>query len=406
MPVNPALPDACLPQAHRSVRAVLSAALDAIGVESATGGFTSAADRAALGLPRAQRTVVVLVDGLGARQLQRRSGHAPTLARLARERDPITTVAPSTTAAAISALTTGQMPSRTAMMGYSLRDGAGQKFSLIAWRDTEENPDRWQAQPTLFQASAQAGVPVASVAPHKFIGSGLTLAAMTGAVHISAESLSERVDATLAALRSGQRAVYLYWGEVDAAGHKYGVSSPEWTSALEETEAELSRLLRQVPPDTLTVVTADHGMVDPITAQRIDITDDAALMADVALTAGEERALHVYLDPGANADTVADRWRTRLAELTRATSATCPDSGAGLDCLGWVLTKDQLIVSELLGPNPMVRPEACGDLLVFARGRAGFHNSDLDSPAAMAMPGVHGSLTEEEMLIPLIAEVR
>ena len=43
-----------------------------------------------------------------------------------------------------------------------------------------------------------------------------------------------------------------------------------------------------------------------------------------------------------------------------------------------------------------------GDFVAFSRGRAGIVDSRTQSAAAMSLTGVHGSLTQEEMLIPLI----
>jgi len=72
-------PEGFLAPGPRSIRASLSAALDAVGLPPRTSVSTSAEDRRALGLPRAERVCFVLVDGLGAENLAARSGHAPTL---------------------------------------------------------------------------------------------------------------------------------------------------------------------------------------------------------------------------------------------------------------------------------------------------------------------------------------
>ena len=78
---------------ERSVRASLSAALDAVGLATTSNGTSSGADRELLGLPEAERVCFVLVDGLGYANLAARSGHAATL-RSWTHLDPLTTVAP------------------------------------------------------------------------------------------------------------------------------------------------------------------------------------------------------------------------------------------------------------------------------------------------------------------------
>nr|BFF21706.1 hypothetical protein GCM10025730_52270 [Promicromonospora thailandica] len=58
-----------------SLAAVLPAVAGALGHDLATAtGLTAAGSRAALGLPEADRAVVVLVDGLGIRNLAERGG--------------------------------------------------------------------------------------------------------------------------------------------------------------------------------------------------------------------------------------------------------------------------------------------------------------------------------------------
>jgi hypothetical protein len=43
-----------------------------------------------------------------------------------------------------------------------------------------------------------------------------------------------------------------------------------------------------------------------------------------------------------------------------------------------------------------------GDALVFPSGRAGIVDSRWQTPASIAQVGVHGSLTPDEMLIPVV----
>ncbi|WP_193787066.1 alkaline phosphatase family protein, partial [Leucobacter japonicus] len=70
-------------------------------------------------LPAARSFVMVVVDGLGHANLTAVKGHAPTLARLQRRR--IETVAPSTTGAALTTLTTGALPGEHGLIGYRIR---------------------------------------------------------------------------------------------------------------------------------------------------------------------------------------------------------------------------------------------------------------------------------------------
>ncbi|MGO1593456.1 MAG: alkaline phosphatase family protein, partial [Ancrocorticia sp.] len=273
---------------QRSVRATLSAALDAVGF----GTPGSSADRELLGIPQADRVCFVLVDGLGFHNLEARSGHARTL-RSWSSVEPLTTVAPSTTAAAITAVGTGALPGQTAMTSYALKSPVtGENFSLIKWEGSGLDPLAWQTHPTLFeQLPSEQARQCVLIQPREFVASGLTQCALRGARALPAKTLEDRVEAAAKALRGGGSVAYLYWGELDHAGHGKGWMSDEWVSELEGLDAAMSALARALPKGTLIVLTADHGMVD--VTQRYDVAELATLAQQVSLVSGEERAVHL-----------------------------------------------------------------------------------------------------------------
>ena len=336
-----------------------------------------------LGLPDASRVCVVLVDGLGYTNVSERAGHAPFLRQRIGGSTPLTSTFPSTTATAMGTFGVGQPPGRTGMLGYTVRDPAtGDLGNLVSW--TGLPPAReWQRETTVFERLVAAGTNVTSVGPSRFSGSGLTEAALRGPVYRAAESLAARVDAAVDALRR-PGVTYLYWGDVDKAGHHHGWGSLQWGDALAELDSELGRLARMLPRDTVLLVTADHGMVDVDRAQRWDVATDPALGADVALVAGEPRALHLHLEPGADPAVVAERWRGVLGDA--AVVATRAETVAD----GWFGD----VAAHVL---PVV-----GDVVVAMAGRATVVDSRTQSPASMDLVGVHGSLTRHEMLVPCL----
>src|SRR5690606_36916144 len=175
-------PDLRLPDyAGHSLRAVLPAALDAIGAPTTSAGRTSAEDRAALELPEARKVCVVLVDGLGAHMLAERGGHAPFLRSHLPESLTMTSGYPSTTAASLTMFGTGSCPGQTGMPGYTVgNDADGSLLNLVSWEDATITPREWQPQPPLVErlGADSWGRRVASVGPARFVGSGLTEAAL------------------------------------------------------------------------------------------------------------------------------------------------------------------------------------------------------------------------------------
>lgn len=338
----------------------------------------SAQAAASLGMETgAHQLLLILVDGLGYELIEEYVGHTPTLRRVRGDVRSIHTVVPSTTAAAITAFGTGERPGATNMVGFSVAY-RGTVMNLLAMEGGPA-PSEWQPVPTYFERLAAADVASAVVSPARFAGSGLTGAALRGARHVPAETLDERVSAALRELRVGTPVVYLYWSEIDHAGHGSGVGSDSWIANLEEFDAGLARLLRSLPAGVRTVMTADHGMINVDASQIVDVASAPALREGVRIVAGETRAVHVHADAG-RADEVEARWRDVLGESA------------------WIVSGEA--ISALIGAGDGAA--VIGDFLVLARGRGGVVDSRTQSASAIAMPGVHGSLTSTEMRIPVV----
>ncbi|WP_418276689.1 alkaline phosphatase family protein [Isoptericola jiangsuensis] len=381
-----------------SIAAVLPAVAGTLGLDLTTStGLRSSDCQAALGLPDARRVVVVLVDGLGLHNLTERGGHAPFLRGHLRDAAHLVTSFPSTTAAALATFGTGTAPGLTGMLGYTQRNPAtGGLATLVSWTEQSDpyrtgqklsgpfgvEPADLQREATLLE---QVGAAVDVVAPGraKFAGSGMTRAALRGPRHVTAEKAADAVDATLRALRD-DGLVYLYLGDVDRVGHQHGPTSWQWGDALESLDYEIRRLAASAPQGTLVLVTADHGMVTSEPAHQHDVAERPELAQDVALLGGEPRMTHVYATDGADVGALAARWADSLGD----------------DAV--VATADRAIAAGWLGPvAEHVRPWT-GDVLVAARGHATVVDSRLHPAAARQMPGVHGSLTATEMIVPLL----
>ena len=371
----------------RHIRAVLSGALDAVGLPTASADRTSDQDRADLGLPQAEKVCVVLVDGLGTRMLTERGGHAPFLRARLPEALTLASTFPSTTASALTALGTGELPGATGMLGFSLRDPVhGGLLNLISWENSQVRPREWQRVDTLPEQLAGRGeaTSVVGVGPARFVGSGLTECAFRGMRNVSAESLGDRVDATARTLRRPDvRAVYLYWGEVDHLGHRHGWGSWQWGEEVTATDGELARLARVLPAGTLLLITADHGMVD--VSRRTDVAHMPELARDVELVAGEGRAAHIYTAPGRAAQ-VAARWRDVFGDRAA------------------IFERSDLVASGLLGRDTH-RADAAGDVVAVLGGEEVVVDSRSQPPGMVGLVGVHGGLTAAEMEVPLIREV-
>ena len=279
---------------------------------------------------------------------------------------------------------TGLPPGSHGLVGYEvLVPGQDLLLNELSW-EPPVDPRRWQPGPTVFQHAVATGVEVARIGPGFFDGSGLTEAALRGGRFVAAESLDDRVDAALAVLRSAPRAlVYLYWGDLDKVGHVSGCRSWEWGEELARIDLAVRRLAAGLPGDAALHVTADHGMVDVPHHQRVDLAHDAELAGGVRHAGGEPRCPQLYCEPGQAGD-VARRWRQRLAG--RAT----------------VVSRDQAVAAGWFGPvAPHVLPRI-GDVVVVCEPGLAVVDSRRMRPELLALVGLHGALTPEESLVPLL----
>ncbi|GAA1352636.1 alkaline phosphatase family protein [Arthrobacter koreensis] len=366
-----------------SVAEVLTSAAAVLQVP----GFTNT-----LELPAAKRVCVVMVDGLGRSLLKQRSGHAPFLRSLQDGGRTLTAAFPTTTAASLASLGTGLPPGQHGMVGYDVLDPAQDKVvNMLGNWDPGVDPRSWQPFPTVLE-QASGHLPVTTVSLPRFADSAMTRAALRGGSHASGTGIHARVEAALGALAAEKRMLmYFYFNELDKTGHRYGAQSPEWGGALEELDSALKRFTAKLPPDTLVLLTADHGMVDTAPEHRIDYSAYPDLIEGVRHTAGDPRMVQLYLETDAPAGTLerlTASWQQALG--TRA----------------WILTRDQAVAAGLFGP---VRPEILpriGDLLIAAREPIALFDTRRASPSALQMVGQHGSLTRAEREVPLLTLAR
>jgi predicted AlkP superfamily pyrophosphatase or phosphodiesterase len=356
-------------------RRTIDQIMPSIGAALGVDGFANT-----LGLPDAPRYVVFLVDGLGLDLLRQHAEAAPFLSSLHNVDDVVCGV-PSTTVTSLTSLGTGVRGGQHGMVGYTSRvPETGRRMNSLKW-DQPVEPTVWQPFPTVLQQLAGTGIAASSVNDAKFEGTGLTVCSQRGVPFHGINSVYERLDVVVDVIESAPRSVtYAYESRLDHTGHSKGCASPEWREMLTTIDTELADLRDELPPDTVLVVTADHGMIDLPFDDRFDVDLVPRLLDDVTLLAGEARFRHVYTRPGA-ADDVAARWRAELGD--RAV----------------VRTQDG--IEDWFGPiSPDVRGRI-GDVVVASLGDFAVFSSR-EFGVELKMTGFHGSITEAELRIPVL----
>jgi hypothetical protein len=324
----------------------------------------------------ARQVVLLVLDGLGWEQLARRRPLAPTLAAM--EGGPVTTVVPSTTATALTSITTGLAPARHGIVGYRMRVGGGQVLNVLRWR-TPAGDARQELPPASLQpARPFLGLPVPVVTRAEFDGSGFSAAHLGGCPLVgwrAASSISVEVGRLL---RSGERFVYAYYDGVDKVAHDKGLGE-HFDAELRAADRLVADVACALPPAACLVVTSDHGQVE-VGDAVVGLDRQVLSVLDAMSGEGRFRWLHARCGP----DELAGELSARYGHLA------------------WVVTRDQVVDEGWLGgrPGPGVLGRL-GDVALISREPVAF-----DDPADTGearLVSRHGSLTAAEMRVPLLA---
>src|SRR5262245_30012697 len=201
-----------------------------------------------------ERVALILLDAFGMKFVERHAQH-PLLRRL--EIEPVASQFPSTTTAHLTTLYTGLPVSEHGLYEWRtyepLVDDVIRALPFLGSDDAPipADPREIVPRPSFYE---RLEVPSTVLQQAHIWPSRYGSAAFAGATVIAFGDIAEGV-----AQLGAPGFSYLYWDAIDAAGHRYGPSSPEFdAAALHALDAIEASLLR----DTVVLITADHGQID------------------------------------------------------------------------------------------------------------------------------------------------
>lgn len=356
---------------------------------------------------QAKRVVLFLSDGLGWRFLNEIIAADPEAAQIVADLTgsgtlvPITSIAPSTTAAALPCLWTGAAPAATGMIGSKvfLRE-LGMLVDLLHYkpatgRHRAEVIEEWGFDfntfvplQTLGEALTERLIPSYVLLEKSLYGSGLSRLMHRGVQSVTRHYGYTDLWITLRNLlrqTRGERCfVSVYWAAVDSISHLHGTVSE---ASITEVRRQLGDLRDTLAADgvadgrTLFMFAADHGHT-PV-PDHITIADHAPLAEALRCApGGEGRFAHFYL---------RHDYRAQAAEYIQS-------------CLGdrfACLVPSEALAAGLFGPELPYAETAprLGDLTVIARQGWTIGDRPRGTMAALSR---HGGLSDQEMLVPLL----
>ena len=325
----------------------------------------------------ARQVVLLVLDGLGWEQLQQRLALAPTLAGMTGR--AITTVAPSTTATALTSITTGLTPGEHGLIGYRI-DVAGEVLNVLRWSTPSVHDARRAIEPQRLQPFAPfLGEDPPVVSKIELEHSGFSEAHLRGMRPSGWRVMSNLPVLVRRQLAAGERFVYAYYEGVDKTAHEHGFG--EFYDAEVRAADRLVADIAGIHPSGAALLgTADHGQVD--VGPRI-VQPARELLTLTKSQSGEGRFRWLHAKRGATADLLAT-------------------AGDLYGDVAWVISRNQAIEEGWFGPvvSPPVAARL-GDIALVARDPISFHDPADSGPFQLVCR--HGSLTSAEMLVPLLA---
>jgi len=349
------------------------------------------------------KIVLFILDALGynlyRRVLNRRKNEFGVFGDI--EFLPMTSVFPTTTTSALTTLNTGLTPLEHGMVGYIL---FLKEFGLLAnmieltpvgmERDLlikmGFNPIKFLNKRTLHEQLKENGIGSFTVTASVFKSTGFNRMHANGSNIRTYQSFSDLFSTIRKILKDNKEEklfLIAYWGLVDTLGHRKGPLSDEYESEvfwmLKMFEDEI---LRRIQPSilkkTLFLITGDHGQKPTKWEDEVWLVSSDEFCSKLSIPpTGEQRMMYLFTKSNKDfRDFFESRYKDRAILID---------------------SKEALRI-EIFGPgkpNPGLM-DRIGDLVLLTK--KGYSFNYKYTGQEKSLKGKHGSLTEDELFVPLI----
>lgn len=322
-----------------------------------------------------RNVVLLLIDGLGVDAMNKHLPEKSTLKKYLQT--TITSVFPSTTVAATTAVLSGRSPFETGWLGWHQYIKEEDESVVLFLNKSYYNPNKkfdyniaskYVPYTNIYQQieGANSQIKTAEIFPAFRVPENNTIAKLLDAV-------------TLASKANGRHFIYAYWDKVDTYMHEFGPSSKEVRDHILEVEATFTKYVTNMDDDTVIIAIADHGQVDVEIINLYEYEDLLDTM--LRMPSNESRASVFYVKPDRFDDfeKLFNKYFKNYFNLYRSEDAI----SMGLFGSGKKHTRTQGFLGDYMA--------IATDYFIFNTVKDGFQ-----------MKGQHAGLLKEEMLVPLI----
>ncbi len=360
----------------------------------------------------AENVILLLLDGVGFRMLEHAESElmVPALGNVFRQsfNGAITSIFPSTTATAITTLNTGLTPQEHGILGYTsyFRDFGSivnmLKFAPISNEDMslfDCGIEPWMILPgtTIHEKLHNEGISSFMYVGNAIRNNGLSNIVNRGAEVMPYFTSSDMFVRLRKNLEKGASSTFhfAYLSSPDRIAHMRGPFTEEFSSEVNAILYSLKtdlieKLDSGVGKKTTIIVSADHGHAQISRENVFDLAKSRELSNMLARPpTGDSRAFFMSTRAGCT-DAVIDYFEKYLKNM-----------------FSIFRSRELLDIGVLGSGTPSSETmDRIGDLIAVARNDAAFENSNLSviqKSNGVWLEGRHGGLSENEMIVPVIA---
>lgn len=343
-------------------------------------------------LRQSKNVILLIIDGLGYDYLKQYGSGSVLHEHLTGH---MTSVFPSTTATAVTTFMTGAAPQQHGLTGwFTYLKELGCISAVIPFRPRYGGSTFGSLD--INAVSLYGNIPVFDridvnsyvIAPEWIVHSDFNVAHSGRAHRRGYNTLNEFFDIITKTVNEDKERKYLYayWPDFDRYSHEFGNASDETAKHFSELDEAFGQFLKRLSgTGTTLIVTADHGFIDTDPDTIIEMADHPVLSNMLTLPlCGEPRVAYCYIHPD-KGDQFKEYVENELSEIT-----TLHES-------------KQLVAQNYFGmgaPHPRLLERIGHYTLIMKQNYV--LKDWLEGEQRHVHIGVHGGVSSEEMLVPLI----